>query len=430
MKITIEAEPGEMASKAGDLLKAIAADLAPASPEAELVLEALRGTSAPEGPVDPVVVAARASLLEMAREELLVLEHEIMAALREGEIEKSGVPAGTVHTWADGERMQKQGDGSWAPVVGQRFHINSPDSIAGGLRAEMHINARDGKKVRVNYAGHDWPGTWMHEDSVKHFINDLHGKLDVPESKDPYIEAVRAGKAELLGKGDDGIAFKVGDKVLKVSTTVPFQPMNPGHRTPEDAKNMLRQQSANAKEMIEAGIPGILPSVFVEHGDKGFELKDFIQVVKKPTKEQLDAMQDTIAAMHKHGWILGDEPQFGVDKEGRVLMFDVGKARKSTDKFDRSADADRMRYLYKEHGIPFLPVGDDLQESWKLVHDHENLRRQAKLVPKIALKRITEARDGMLREAAKKYSGKDLEEETAFINEDFETAAKILRGES
>lgn len=84
MRVRIEAEPGEAGAKAAALLKAIAADLAPASPVARAVLEALeemRFKARTRRPMEePVLEALRQKLGHIVREELSALEREVVRA--------------------------------------------------------------------------------------------------------------------------------------------------------------------------------------------------------------------------------------------------------------------------------------------------------------------------------------------------------------
>jgi len=218
----------------------------------------------------------------------------------------------------------------------------------------------------------------MPGESVKHFKNDLAGKVDLPLSGRKEIDAVISGKAKLLGKGDDGVAFQVGDKVVKVSTTVPFQPENPGHLTPEDAANRTKSQVEIGNKLIAMGVPGLQESEFVRHGDKGFQIKDWVEIPEKLTLDQLDTVQRSVIEMHKRGYAVRDAIQVGLDKAGNPVMFDIGKAGPlGTDMWQGEngsilSDMDSLKVLYADHGSPFarldgLPGQQDfltLKEGW------------------------------------------------------------------
>lgn len=189
------------------------------------------------------------------------------------------------------------------------------------------VNLGNGK-VRLSRDPDGKFGPVMPAASVKHFIDDLACKVRVPgKSGHPAVDAVLAGRAECLGKGDDGFVFRVGDKVVKVSTTVPYHPENSPHMSPKQAKDRLRAQVALANRLADLGITGVQRSEFVEHGGKGFQVKPYVEIPARFTREQLDEIQDTLIAMHRAGVALRDFVQAGIDPStGRPVLFDTGKA--------------------------------------------------------------------------------------------------------
>jgi hypothetical protein len=224
-------------------------------------------------------------------------------------------------------------------------------------------------------------GTKMPVESVAHFVNDLRGVVYTPPSDpssgDPIVDAVLSGDgrpraATFLGKGDDGVVFRVdtpeGPLVVKVSTTVPYQPLNSNHRTPAEAAAMLEAQQAASEAMADAGIPGILPSSFVVHepAQKAFMVKPFVEIPERLTKSQLDEVAASVEAAHKTGWVFRDALQIGV-WDGRVYHFDTGKAEylgglpdaaKRLDPEDYWSDAhtdvQNLKRLFSEHGARYL----------------------------------------------------------------------------
>jgi len=224
-------------------------------------------------------------------------------------------------------------------------------SRAGSLT--YYVSDADGDVQISHYEGGHGPT--MPRASLKHFVNDLAGRVDLPKSGNADINAVIDGSAKLLGKGDDGIAFHVGDKVVKVSTTVPFQPDNPGHRSPGAAADMLRQQTDIGNTLADKGIP-VLRSTFVKHGDKGFQIKPYVEIPKKLTRKQLDEVQEHLHLMHAAGFSLNDQIQVGV-LDGKVVFYDTGKAAPNTGTgmwASTSHDIDRLEHLYTEHGERFV----------------------------------------------------------------------------
>lgn len=261
--------------------------------------------------------------------------------------------------WADPQHKVP-----WVEPGEEKKHVQIPlkvhAKIGGGGEHTLHVAHAGGGKVHVSPHGPGKHGPTMPAESLRHFINDLAGRVEGPETDHKHIGPVLAGKAEFLGKGDDGLAFRVGDKVVKVSTTVPYVPENPGHRTPKQAVEMLREQSRIGNMLADKGIEGVQRSTFVEHGDKGFQIKPYVEIPEKFTREQLDAIQDTLIEIHKAGYSVNDAIQAGL-QDGKPVMFDVGKASEIPESDDRkgiyspvTADMEAMQRLYQDHGQVFV----------------------------------------------------------------------------
>lgn len=247
---------------------------------------------------------------------------------------------------------------------------------------------KDGKvAIAQTWDGKEGPSIVMPAASLRHFVNDLSGKVDLPAtSENTLVNDVINGKGTLLGKGDDGVVFQVGDHVVKMSTTVPYQPMNPGHRTPEAASDMLEKQVEVGNKLYEAGVPGIQRSEFVRHGDKGFQIKPWVEIPETLTREQLESARDSVLAMHQHGYALNDSVQVGIDAQGKTLLFDIGKAaplRAGVESIgtyrglplDVAHDLDSLAWLYHENGAKFVPtIGTAAERSAKELSD-QLLRR-------------------------------------------------------
>jgi hypothetical protein len=229
----------------------------------------------------------------------------------------------------------------------------------------------------------DTYGVHMPVDSVDHFEADLNGRVP-PSVKsanltrvDPAVRAVIEGRGEILGKGDDGVVWRVGDVVVKASTTVPYQPSNPGHRTPTEAMQMMEAQWRIGQKLRARGVSHLPPSRLVKVADKLFEIKPFYRLLATLDKSQLDQVTETIGKIHDEGYILGDSIQVGVDSSGYIWFYDIGKVRKgiarSNDIYDdfKTEVADLQR-LYQRYGVSFEPPpGRILNEAWKdILHRH------------------------------------------------------------
>lgn len=200
----------------------------------------------------------------------------------------------------------------------------------------------DGRKIRMPKA------------SVQHFIDDLHGVVHGEPSGHKHIDAVLDGKADFLGKGHEGLAFKSGDKVVKVSTTVPYHPENQGHRTPDEAARQVTGEALAAKQLRDLKIPHVPEMEIVRHGDKAFLIRDHVEIPEKLNEKQLGQVADTIHAMHDAGWALNDSIQVGVDAKGDVVFYDVGFASPSS-KDRQESDIGNLSRLYQDNGQTYDP---------------------------------------------------------------------------
>ena len=291
--------------------------------------------------------------------------------LHTGALEKGGPYIGPRGgKWADPKRTIPWSD-EGAKGKKYKLTVKRHPKIFGGQSQEYEVEHSGEGKVRVGRAE-------MPIESLSHFLNDQEGKVDVPKHPDrAEINAVIEGVAKVLGKGDDGIAFRVGDKVVKVSTTVPFVPDNPGHRSPAKAIDMLENQVKVGNKLADLGVPGIQRSEYVKHGDKGFQIKPYVEIPEKWSKEQLDKVQDILIAMHKKGYALNDDVQPGIDAKGEPVMFDIGKAAPIPDNDEASGvysavkgDMDNLKRLYQDHGETFVRRDvDEGQQAWDKIYN-------------------------------------------------------------
>ncbi len=236
----------------------------------------------------------------------------------------------------------------------------------------------DGKVRLSRYADGKF-GPVMPAASVKHFIDDLGCVVRLPPtSGDPHVDAVLSGRGKCLGKGDDGLVFRVGDAVVKVGTTVPYQPENQGHLSPAQAIARLQAQVSLANRLADQGIDGVQRAKFVRHMSKGFAVKPYVEIPGKFTREQLDAVQNTMIAMHRAGVALRDSVQAGIDPStGRPVLYDTGKAEvipAGNEKFGRDSmvelDMSRLREFYAVSEQPFVRLDfDEGDRAWRELKD-------------------------------------------------------------
>jgi hypothetical protein len=314
--------------------------------------------------------------------------------------------------WADAKHTIP-----WKEEHGAHHHVEvrkNSGGIAPGAHKFRVVKHEDGHvQLSRHEEGHYGPK--MPAESVKHFVNDLAGRVDLPKHGRADIDAVVTGKAKFLGKGDDGLAFKVGDKVVKVSTTVPFVPENPGHRTPEAAADMLRRQVEVGNHLASKGI-AVQRSEYVRHGDKGFQIKPYVEIPEKLTRAQLDAAQEIVQAMHAEGYTLNDTVQVGLDKKGDVIMFDVGKAAQSRGKHDLQDDYSALHNLYYQHGEKFVRLGrtdgeimlEKVDEQWDKWTGLQGGKKMPKLPASMLARYLGRALDKRAEELRATLKGKEL----------------------
>lgn len=268
-----------------------------------------------------------------------------------GEAAEEDADADTSFDFGANSEGEKQTD-QFAP--GAVHEIEARGNMR-GFKAKFFESKKEGH-IGIGYHDGEESHATMPIESAKHFVNDLQGKVDLPaNSGHEVVDAVASGKGLWLGKGNDGVTFKVGDKVAKMSTTVPFQPFNPGHRTPEEAKQHIKRASEVNNKLIELGVPGLLKSEYVEHGDKAFDIKDHLEMPEKLTEEQLLQVRHTMDRMHEEGYVLGDEVQAGV-KDGKAYLFDLGNAQKARDDRDYEDDSNRFQRFSVKNGGEELPL--------------------------------------------------------------------------
>lgn len=205
-------------------------------------------------------------------------------------------------------------------------------------------------------------------ESLAHIESDLRRVVppDMTEgSGNEAVDAVIRGEGELLGKGDDGIVWRVGDQAVKMSTVVPYQPLNRGYRTPEEAEAMLKAQTERAAEL--ADIEGIVVPEFVSWGGKGFQVRPYYELPETWTDEEKRSVQRAVETMWDRGLGLRDEVQVGRGAGGPVL-FDIGKAGpiRQSDRFLQDELGPEISALKRWLGGPYKPESRAvLQRQWR-----------------------------------------------------------------
>lgn len=281
--------------------------------------------------------------------------NDYLASVQKGAEEPAAPPA------LD-EKPQSSG-----PKIGDKIKTKLGDRNGEEPQFEIELMASD-KPGRVAIGQNGVKQQSIPEESLQHFVDDLTGKVSVtPDSGNEIIDAVARGEAKHLGRGDDGAAYQVGDKVAKVSTVTPFIPTNPGHRTSEEGLARLRQQTEThnklAEILKEKGIGGVQPLEWHEHGGRGFAVSDMLDTKTKLDAKQVDQVRKAIDALHGAGYTVTDDIQVGLDKNGQPVLYDLGKAQKASQD-SLQYDASKFERFAKQNGHEdVLPLRSELERQ-------------------------------------------------------------------
>lgn len=219
-------------------------------------------------------------------------------------------------------------------------------------------------------------GPWLPAESLPQVESDLRGEppaaLHGAESGNAAVDAVLRGEGEFLGRGNDGVVWRVGDQVVKASTVVPYQPLNAGYRTPAEAVARMQAAVARQNELADAGVAGVPRSELVIVGDKAFQVKPYVTKVDRLERSHLDDIARTTYGLHSRGLTFAESDpwQVGLDASGRVQFFDLGAVEPTAPGkgiWDPYAQERRsLADLYKQHGQTFVPPADaGLREAWQ-----------------------------------------------------------------
>lgn len=211
------------------------------------------------------------------------------------------------------------------------------------------VSGNDGHSATVTS---DSGGSYtMKRDAVKHFADDLNQRVDVPpHPSHAGINLIREGKAQFLGKGDDGLAFDTQDgQVAKVTTSVPYNLAY--FRDHQHAIADARRQVELTNQAIADGHNLLVPQQFIEHGEKGFTIMPRLDLNAELTREQIIDYRNKMRAFTEAGWRVGDDVQTGVDDQGNIRIYDTGKLTRATPGDDDTWQQDRHPgKLLREHG--------------------------------------------------------------------------------
>lgn len=196
--------------------------------------------------------------------------------------------------------------------------------------------------------------------SVPHHIHDMRKELhhDPEGAPHPVIKKLLSGGGKYLGKGQDGVVYRVGGHVVKVSTTTPFQAESDGHRTPAEAIDHLRNEYLARKALQD--LPMVQKASGGVYDGRFWMIRPYLDEAKDLTPDELDHVRDAVLHMHDHGWTINDQIQVGRDANGHLQMMDLGQAVEGG---DEATDVEELSSFYYRHDHALFP--ENVQELQK-----------------------------------------------------------------
>jgi hypothetical protein len=219
--------------------------------------------------------------------------------------------------------------------------------------------------------------------SVAHHLDEMHGRVTgTPDHHSEHVNNVVSGRAQHIGRGNDGMVFKSGDKAVKVGGVTPFHPHVTGaYRTPEHAAARTKESGERAEHLRNLGVPGIPKTDVHHHAGRTFLVRDWMHKPDSLTREDLDHVQRSVIGVHKHGYALNDRIQVARGKDGHLYHYDLeavtharhdsqgSSLRNRHPDFDN--DHQRLQDLYRHHGHDFEPLGGYMLA--RSLEDHSDL---------------------------------------------------------
>lgn len=295
--------------------------------------------------------------------------HGVMARDEQGMVHPLPHGSFTLHSWPKVKKLEKASQGKvWVhahqrdghAVEGHWRELNTeaaypmPEHLGGKVRVVEH----DGTDAVVQHE--KGPRVHMPLASVPHYVHDMNRQLPHPAtSGDRAVDGVLEGRGQYIDKGNDGIVYRAPTgEAVKVSTTVPYQPHNRGHRTPEGAVAHLRHEQQAHEALSDLDL---IPHVRgMEHDGRYFLVKPWAPPADKLTRAELDQAAKTLEEMHKRGWALNDTVQLGRDEDGHLWFQDLGQAREHAQPHEMRHDLERLDHLFRQHGQTRQLSGDEL----------------------------------------------------------------------
>ncbi|WP_017302628.1 hypothetical protein [Nodosilinea nodulosa] len=177
------------------------------------------------------------------------------------------------------------------------------------------------------------------------------------------VLALVEGRGEWLERGNSGNVFRYGTQAIKVSSTVPYHPENPGHLTIKESVQQLKREFDTCMALLDLDIPGILPAHYRVVGEKAFMFMPFIEIATKEnpmTELQCRAIAKTIHRLHGAKYVYGDSRIQAGLWNGLPFLIDLGEAMPYTGQGKRSwcrrrDDISALNRFFEEMGhVPYI----------------------------------------------------------------------------
>lgn len=233
---------------------------------------------------------------------------------------------------------------------GQKLTVPTSTSFA-EFRAKL-TDEGDGRLGLHRDEEKSYPIVKFNPEKMRTLLDDLSGKIRLPgPSGNPSIDRVATGQAKFLGRGNDGLAFDTGDgNVVKVSSQFFFHWMQ-GSREPQEAVEHTRKGYEIGTKLRQAGVPGIVPQEYFEHGGRSFLTMPKLDTSATITPEHVEQVRQTVKGMLDAGYGLNDEIQVGIGQDGRAYVFDLGQADKIEGRDRWQDNADAFRTFAQKNGV-------------------------------------------------------------------------------
>jgi hypothetical protein len=239
--------------------------------------------------------------------------------------------------------------------AGQKLTV--PQSTSFGEFIAKLTDEGDGRLGLHRDEEKSYPIVKFNPEKMRTLLDDLSGKIRLPgPSGNPSIDRVAAGQAKFLGRGNDGLAFDTGDgNVVKVSSQFYFHWMQ-NSREPQQAIEHTRRGYEIGTKLRQAGVPGIVPQEYFEHGGRAFLTMPKLDTSAKITPEHVEQVRQTVKGMLDAGYGLNDEIQVGIGADGRAYVFDLGQADKIESKYQRENNEEAFKSFAEKNGVKDVDV--------------------------------------------------------------------------